>query len=139
MREPRAFVNPTARVMLVGMTEVTLTDAQAERALSVCAGIRQYPGMWIAQFDWFTLDAYWSGYLNALSDHAVSDFRTWGLAQLGAPESNTDPIFQLRRQHGLPTDSGGEASFGRERATEIAVLVCDLVEAYIHARREPRP
>ena len=121
--------------MLVGVTTVTLTDAQAERALTLCAAVRWRPGMWIAHFDWFTVDAFWSGYLHALHEDAVGDFRTWGLAHLGAPESNTDPIFQLRRLHGLPTDQAGEGSFGRERATEIAGLVCDLVEAYIDARR----
>lgn len=91
--------------------------------------------MYVAHFDWFTIDAFWSGFLSALHDDAVSDFRTWGLAHLGTPESNTDPIFQLHRRHGLTTDDAGEASLGRARETEIAVLVCDLVENYIHARR----
>lgn len=122
--------------MLVSVTSVTLTDSQAEQALAMCAGIRSLPGMHIAHFDWYTLDAFWSGYLCALHIEALNDFRTWGLARLGTPSSNTDPIFQLQRLHGLPTDDLGEASFGRARATEIAVLVCDLVEEYIYARRE---
>ncbi|HYY11977.1 MAG TPA: hypothetical protein VE781_13645 [Kineosporiaceae bacterium] len=117
------------------MPEVTLTAAQADRALTLCTQIRAYPGMWIARFDWYTLDAFWRGYLVVLHDDAVTDFRSWGLAYLGAPGSNVDPIFQLRRLHGLQTDAAGEASFGRERATEIAALVCDVVEAYVHARR----
>lgn len=125
-----------AHGILVRMTAVTLTDAQADRTLTLCAAIRSHPGMWIAHFDWFTADAFWTGYLSALSDDAVSDFRTWGLAHLGETESNTDPIFQLRRRHGLPTDDAGEASFGRARATEIADLVCEVIEAYVHARRE---
>lgn len=90
--------------------------------------------MWIAHFDWFTADAFWSGYLSALHEDAVADFRIWGLVHLGAPESNTDPIFQLRRLHGQPGDNAGDASFDRERATAIAGLISDVVEAYVRAR-----
>ena len=92
--------------------------------------------MWIAHFDWFTADAFWSGYLSAIGPNTLSDFRTWGLDYLGAPDSNVDPVFELRRRYGLPTDDAGEASFGRERATVIAERICDVVEAYVGARRE---
>jgi hypothetical protein len=44
--------------MLIGVATVILTDAQAERALTLCAAVRSHPGMWIAHFDWFTLDAF---------------------------------------------------------------------------------
>lgn len=121
--------------MLFGMTAVTLTDAQADRALALCAVVRSRPGMVIARFDWYTADAFWSGHLHAIHEDAVRDFRSWGLAHLGAPESNTDPIFQLQRLHGLPADDARQASFTRARATEISALVCDLVEAYVEARR----
>ena len=119
----------------LAVSEVTVTAAQADRALALCAQMRAYPGMWISHFDWYTADAFWRGFLSALHEDALADFHSWGLAYLGAPGSNVDPIFQLRRLHGLPTDAAGEASFGRERATEIAALVCDVVEAYVHARR----
>ncbi|BBH16219.1 hypothetical protein Back2_05060 [Nocardioides baekrokdamisoli] len=117
--------------MMFGMSEITLTGAQADRTLALCAGIRSRPGMWIADFDWVTADAFWSGHLHAIHEEAVGDFRTWGLAHLGTPESNTDPVFQLKRLYGLPADDAREASFTRDRASEIS----GLIEAWVGARR----
>ena len=125
--------------MLAGMTAVTLTRAQVRRTLALCGEIRPRPGMWIGHFDWYTADAFWSGYLHALHEDAVADFRAWGLAYLDAPGSNTSPVFQLRRLHGRPTDRADEPTFDRARATEIAALVCDVVEAYVRARSEQTP
>jgi hypothetical protein len=113
---------------------ILLSVEQTERALSFCDAVRSLPGMWIAHFDWFTADAFWSGYLLALDPNALSDFRAWGLEYIGAPDSNTSPVFELQRRHGLPADNAGDASWTRARATEVAELVCDVVAAYVRAR-----
>lgn len=110
-------------------TAILLSVEQAERALSLCDAVRSRPGMWIAHFDWFTADAFWSGYLLAIDPNTLSDFRTWGLEHIGA-----SPVFELRRRHGLPADNAVDASWTRARATEVAGLVCDVVAAYVRAR-----
>jgi len=123
--------------MLVIVGTVCLTKRQAEQALALSDAIRSRPGMWIARFSWYTANAFWSGYLHALHEDALHDFRTWGLAHLNAPGSNTDPIIHLARLHGVPSDDAPGAGQTRERDIEVAGHVCDLIEAYIRARRAP--
>ena len=116
--------------------EARLSDEQAERTLTLCEAIRTRPGIYISRFDWFTVNAFWHWYFTALGDAVRREFWQWSLNFLGEPTANVDPVDLLRRRHGLATDVAGEAALNRERAAEIAALVCDVVAPFVSEHRE---
>jgi hypothetical protein len=75
--------------------------------------------------------------MHGMDGDPFQDFRAWGLRRLGSPESNLSAFGVLKAQVGLASD-GDALSLSRERATEVAAMMCDLVIAYVdeHASAE---
>lgn len=111
------------------------TQEQAQQTRDLCATIKRVPGMVIAPFNWGTASTFWDGYMHGMDHDPFADFRLWGLQALGCPESNLGPFGVLRERHARAGEDDPPMwpGMSRERATEVATMMCDLVLAYVTA------